>query len=394
MYLWIDNTTLHAAARCLAGTASPKDVDTFLQFATEVVFAEKIYYSTHVAKSVYDGSESIRQTLLALGLDPAVLVSSDNVDDHYRACHDAADMLAKDIKAAVGSLAVPDQDFVASAEPILQGSDAAGDATLVELLSRPSPERPAQSLLDAHSVSRGPLYMLAHSDELWRIIRSLPAVRDPNLVQLIPIVMRLYLNEQLARHMPRGAGIPVDYAPAAPRARLLSTNGNLPLKALDRLVAKVAIEASIEPLQAPSVAMALLQRARPDEPLTILREAIDARRLATELRKYLVELSAKRERTGDFGALLKGINDLAAALLANLGLAPEPTIWKAFDLQVIGSVPAFMPGVQKGLDAVIHGVQSRRTLVLSEFLQTLIWKRIDPFAREKLLAASTRNVAA
>ena len=74
MRLWIDNTTLHGAGRCLTGEGrTSRDLRAYLQLATYIVFADHIELGGYEQHGVAELSSAIRSALLKMGLGSDVL---------------------------------------------------------------------------------------------------------------------------------------------------------------------------------------------------------------------------------------------------------------------------------------------------------------------------------
>ena len=74
MKLFLDNTGLHSVGRCLDGEAKGEpDVAGLLQFATQLVFSDELFYSAFESTGVAARSQSVSEKVSKLGVDSDLL---------------------------------------------------------------------------------------------------------------------------------------------------------------------------------------------------------------------------------------------------------------------------------------------------------------------------------
>src|SRR4051812_289260 len=101
MKTWIDNTGLHAAAQCLAGTASPSHdyhVRGLLQLATLVIFSDSISVNGFEDPLIARRSAEMLHRLESAGIGKGVIsISPVNEAEYALACQTAAMSVTTDV---------------------------------------------------------------------------------------------------------------------------------------------------------------------------------------------------------------------------------------------------------------------------------------------------------
>lgn len=404
MKLFIDNTALHTVGRCLDGDARGEpDVAGLLQFATQLVFSDALLYSAFASTAVAARSEEFREKLSKLGIRSGELrLSPFDVTTYERTLLGAAEHLADDLQFAY-SPRMAKSPLIATSLPDLKPLEQEHYDNL-HLAIKSSSDKLRHELTAAEADARlmgSGVRLLTISDKLWieacRLARN-RSWRKADTSKLI-VMMRCYLNQDLATLLSQSEHDSVDYSPSVARARIIQAQDAYALSKLSEAVGVAAHKLDGIELEAPPVALALALKAKGD-PKGIIEEALIAREKATELRRYLRRVvdAARKEASADSEAskkdatihrLRNAVRELATLLEQDLGIAPPPTLLSAFEISMIGPVP--IPPLRKMVEWAEHKWNRPRITILSEFAKTLANPTSDKFALQKLYAACQRN---
>jgi len=102
MRIWIDNTGLHTAARCLEGRASPSheyEIRSLLQLATLVIFGTKITLNGFEDESLAQRSREMLRTLSGYGISEDIISIQPTTEAEYAlACKTATESSISDLE--------------------------------------------------------------------------------------------------------------------------------------------------------------------------------------------------------------------------------------------------------------------------------------------------------
>lgn len=319
MLLWIDNTTLHGAGRCLAREGRTfRDLRSLFQLATLLVFAEKLELGQFEQGEVIAQSKSVRDTLVTLGLSPLALEIVPTTESEYVAAAQAtASYTATEIPfrfrvdegrlLGLNSLDIPQGSTFRPDRAKWIAMEVDDPADLEKIAQESLPEK-AMGAVD---------YMLATSDELRASVRGLmTATPDWSDLQTFQLesMLRSVLNDRLAEQ--RG-GI---YAPAPHRGELVHRQNLWLLGQLRDMMDATVQQLRGESLGLPVVVQALVSASGGD-PAGFIREALRLREQAAPLRRDLSDFQS-RLTDGDLDRhqVWLEIRDLGRAIRSDLGL--------------------------------------------------------------------------
>jgi len=394
MRLFIDNTGLHSAGRCLAGQAKGNgevDVSGLLQLATQIVFSERIILSRFESQDVEQRSAFLRDLLVEKGLDENVIEISPIEEQEYaEACRIAANKLSEDLQYVERSIERKTKPLLKTSTPDFHPSFKLHDRLINKLLTDRNADEKRKEFLEtalSYKAGGGTVYMLAASEELWQAVRAIwpKSGFSSEEISLLDVYMRYYLNEELASFKSVDKQSPrVDYSPAISRARLVDKQRRSILKWLSKdMFEQITTRLIPKPIGTPSVAGVLTDESKGD-PFGVIEGAIEYRAKAAPLRKHLVKLF--RDPRKDNLDTWKAIGELAALLEKDLGLKKIGSR-DSITYQPLGLVPLNF-NVGNLIDLIEFKLKRKRVVVLSEFARKAAYQRLEKFAYEKLLEAS------
>jgi hypothetical protein len=387
MHLWIDNTGLHGAGRCLVGEAKTHyDVKGLLQLATLLVFAEKIELNSFEPSEITEASKHFRSLIVAAGADGDSLVIRETSKERYEdACRAAADFASEELIYRFN----PDEQLILGVPQANIPRGAQFQAERTEDLARETDASTLESVRQTALESRagGAVeFMLATSSDLRNaIVEIMDYYSDwsPGHTFQIESMLRAYLNENLAEQ------INASYAPAIHRANVIFHQNQWILDKLGNEIHPVVEELRGEPLGIPSVIAALIDQSKGD-PRGLLAEALKLRRKSGELRAALSELQAKA--SGSDGAarhkVQDEVKDLARGVRIDLGLE---SLWDAIKLEVsLGSAKLSSP-----LTALLDWAQLRyqkgKRVALTDAARNAAFSQVDETMLRRLFDRSCRQ---
>jgi len=372
------------------------DAANLLQLATQIVFADVIYFSSFEVEGVRERSSEICNLLFDRGVERSIIREC-NFDESSvsAASSSAATRMADDFQFAVSAASLANQDIVDFAQPeLIVGHDGIGRVHSLITNGASSAERSEilSSALKHQSGSGAVEYMLASSDALLHEVRTLVRSSGPwteRKTQELIVHFRFYLNEELAQLSKS------DYAPAVARARIMRKHSSVLMEMLNEI--DQALAASVKKLRpgllgVPSLANALVRRADGD-PQGIIEEAVRARAKAAELRKHLRSATGGQipaDSTG-LNEIRQTVRNLGAVLQRDLDPAQQPRLRDAFEVQFLGLVP--IPNIARLTDWLEFRAKRRRVSILSEFSKSLADQRVGGHAYDKLLRRSSAAAA-
>jgi hypothetical protein len=404
MKLFLDNTGLHSIGRCLDGDAKDElDIAGLLQFATQLVFSDELFYATFCSTEVAARSQNVSKQVSKLGVSSDVLcLSPFDAVSYERAVLAAAERLAGDLKFAFARTTT-ESVLIATGLPDLNPlEDRHYDRLHRALKSGTDGSRSELSAegADIQLVGSG-ARLVAISDNHWieasRLAQN-KSWKKADTAKLL-VMMRCYLNQELATLLSQSERDDVDYSPSVARARIIQAQDAYVLGKLSEIIGLAAHKLDGIKLEAPPVALALALKAKGD-PKGLIAEALIAREKAAELRRYLrkVVKAARKETSADSEALKRdatihrlrnAVKELATLLEQDLGITPRVGLRDALEANMVGPVP--IPPPRKMLEWVLHKWNRPRITILSEFAKTLANPTSDKFALQKLYAGCQRN---
>lgn len=289
MPIWIDNTGLHSVGRALDSIArGPVDVDGLLQFATLLIFSDRIQISEYEANEIARTTREYCHGLFSLGVSADSLVISPITSDNYwAACLEAAEICAEQLPFTFDASAGP----TVGMHPDMPSSELTEQMGIIRSVGTCYPEdEEVERLASSQELRKATFavrYMLLKSrnlrDEVEKIVnRVLPS--DVDAIARLEAHIRMYLNYALARQ--QGALC----APAVARARTIRNHRQnvvgMVLGRLDETLASLGRGS----LGFPSVVSALLKRSKGD-PQGLMYETLVLRDLAAPFRDWAARLA-------------------------------------------------------------------------------------------------------
>lgn len=398
MNLFIDNTGLHSAARCLEGRANgDSDLKGLLQLAVQLVFSEAIFISGFSPASVIERTNSIRDRLIDCGLsqDGFRIIDSE-VLDYVKTCELAARKAADDLAIAFH---LEDREFPTD------GPDLTTDERRVQIddfhdcvVHKFSDDRRMEYADRAieHKGAAAPAYMLAVSEELWTAVRRKVEKEGSwskgDSTQLSKF-LRVYHNDVLSQFLgteSSGKRISAYYSPSVERARALRYRNATLLQRLGETADKTVRNIVARPLALPSLQEGLVQRSGGD-PKTLLQEAIRLREQAQSFLPWLTKIEGIY-KGGSSDDQLRGsqeLHDLTSVLSRSLG-SPIRMV-DAFDITFDFGIPMPSLSGRKLFEWIQFRKKSRRISVLTELSKDAAYP-VDRLAFERLKKSCTESV--
>jgi hypothetical protein len=407
MKLFLDNTGLHSVGRCLDGEAKGEpDVAGLLQFATQLVFSDELFYTAFDKTAVAVRSRNVSEQVSELGVTSDLLRLS-RFDGTGYELYDRA-VLAAGQRVAVDLFPFSDtttnSELIATSAPDLSPTEQQHYDNLHRAI-KSGDERLRSELSaegnDEQLIASG-ARLIAISDNLW--IRASQLAQDESWdtasTAKLVVMMRSYLNQELAALLSRTESVGVDYSPSVARARIIEVQDAYVLRKLPEIIGHAAHELGRIKLEAPPVALALALRAKGD-PKGVIAEALIAREKATELRLHLRDIvdTARKATSGQredlksdvkIHRLRNAIRELASLLQQDLGITPRGGVLDAFEGLALGPVP--IPTPAKVVEWIKWKRKLPRITILSEFAKTLANPTRDTLALRKLSAACQHNM--
>lgn len=382
MKLWIDNTSLHAAARCLEGRAGLEDdVQGLLHLATELIFSEKVLVSGTETSGVRAQSEQVLGRLLDAGFASDVVYLADSpLSDFKAACRAAAQAFYRD---HINQPAIKWQpkDVVAARPDLNKEELLTLDQVHRRLLDLSSSPLQPEDLSEAWEIKVGgaALAMIGSSPELCdlivRWISTTPSWDESDSSKLIS-QLRMYLHQELGRQ--QGCV----YAPALARAKRARSLARTIASRLESVAHKVAQQIQPLDLGLPPVASALVRRSH-GYPTAILEEACRLRDLAKELRIYLSQIGWSSEVL-PLCDLAQTISELESLLERDLYPDKRPKLRNAISSLGVLPLPTLELDVNALCDWVAYKMNRKRVLVLTEVSSALVYGEDEQPALQRL----------
>ena len=388
MHLWIDNTGLHGAGRCLTVDAkSIYDFKSLLQFSTLIVFAETMDLGSFESGEIVDASAQYRDLLLELGLESSALSIIHKTRDEYgAACRQAAEFASEELEYRFRAderllLALPRANIPRGAE--FQPERTRWIAT--ELTDPLVLKKINAKALDNRATD-AIYYMLSGSAELRSAVAAL--IRDSSEWSSghtfqVESMLRAYLNEYLARQV--GA----NYAPSPHRSDVTFRQNQWILERISTSLDAIVGELRPDLLGIPSVQAALIRRSKGD-PKGLVQEALAMRRRTKRLRRSLGKLqkleagSAVAQRR-----VREEIGELAKEVRFDLKLDTPPRFLDAVSLEVQLGLPGASLDPKAFVDWVRFRFRKAKRAVLTDIVVDAGLLGIDQVDYARLAKAST-----
>lgn len=392
MKLWIDNTGLHSAGVCLEGRASLEhdyDVRGLLQLATLVVYGNEVSLNGFENKLIANRSLEIVEQLQAIGITEDILSINPVTEMEYAlACKTAAESIAPELFEGFN----PHEFQLIGGPPDLPRGFRDRQVKCLALANEPEGSPKLQEV-EEKALSDKAIgaveYMLACSPALReavaRIMATYPNWSDSHSYQL-NIFLRYHLNNALGdQYFSR-------YAPAIPRAELVSQRSQYIIEVLGNTLDKTVADLRGEPLGVPSTLAALLQRSK-GEPRAVLKVAREFRERSKPVRDILGALAGKYpDDTPEsrFEIQLQ-IKELGQQLRREVGLEASTTLRDALEIRLIIGIPVPIISAKEIAKWVHAKVQSKRIAVLTELVKASAYSELSTTLYEKLRDRSKRN---
>jgi hypothetical protein len=392
MKLFLDNTGMHAVGRCLDKEGLGQiDVKGLLQFATGIIFSEKITVSGFEREGMRDRSEYIKSLLIGAGLSKEVIeIKLLTHEEFGKACDVAMSNLSDDFPFVFNELMLPQEIQIEALKPKFLPEEQATEDTIHTLFTYlVTQERKQQQLDDIYSTAlKDPrlgltLDTVLHSHSLWEQVREYSQEYSwtPQTSKYLLTTIRYYVNLELADN------IDSFYSPAVARAELLRKKQPIHIELLSTIVKDATEQLSPTDIGAPRVATALVRKAKGD-PMGVIKEAVYFRSLADDLRAYLGN-KLEQYQSGDPNwnkKLHEEAANIAATLREELKIDRRPELWRAM------SVTPGIPIISGGLEALSEWNRYRRlrkkVIVLTELSETIAYNTKESYAYEKLIKNS------
>ena len=368
MKVWIDNTGLHSAGRCLVREATiDEDVDGLLQFATLLVFAEKISFADYSSERIAAESGRFQAALKSEGVGRGTLVKSRLDETGYqKACSATAEAAADDWPHQLDGEAdePPDAAFDAPTH-----ADRPMGWAVALAAGGPIPALPGIGEGGTLQKKGGYAveYMLAMSPALRESVDRTRSERGWGAIETekLESLLRASLNDRLARD--RGAS----YVPAVSRARQLARENSKLIGQLDRELGDMVRRLQPTAPPVPSVIANLMDRGR-RHPAGIIEEALKMRSKAGWLRNYLSERLARLDGDAfDSPAFDSKEEEEFRRYAADiLQLKTAPPLARAFDFELKwGFIPNLRAHGGPWEESDFHQRMKRRLSVLTDIVR-------------------------
>ncbi|HEX8443944.1 MAG TPA: hypothetical protein VF631_09890 [Allosphingosinicella sp.] len=388
MHLWIDNTGLHGAGRCLTVDAkSIYDLKSLLQFSTLIVFAETLDLGSFESGEVVDASAQYRDLLLELGLERSALSIIHKTRDQYAAaCRQAAEFASEELEYRFRAderllLALPHANIPRGAE--FQPERTRWIAT--ELTDPIELEKINAEALDNRATD-AIYYMLSGSAELRSAVAALigdSSEWSSGHTFQVESMLRTYLNENLARQV--GA----NYAPAPHRADVTFRQNQWILERINTSLDAIVGELRPDPLGIPSVQAALIRRSKGD-PKGLVQEALSMRRRTKRLRRSLAKLQKLEvDSAVAHRRVREEIGELAKEVRFDLKLDTPPRFLDAVSVEFQLGLPGASLEPKAFLDWVRFRFRKGKRAVLTDIVVDAGLLGIDQVDYARLARAST-----
>lgn len=365
MKLWLDNTGIHSVGACFDGSARGDfDIKGLLQFATYMVFCDKLYINGFEASFIAERTFDIVDKLYSKGFDKSSLIIIPHNESTYgEACKAAANEAADDLRIAFN----PKENELLGLQPLdIPERVMAAQASFIELANdKLDPQRLYEvrktALLEKAVGAVG--FMLASSPDLRKEIRSMisSAKRWSNAdSHQLNGFLRYYLNDSLARM--KGA----NHAPAVARAQLLRDRNLYIVEQVSRSIDNCSKRLRSLPLGLPSVSTTLIAKSKGD-PIGVIREAIALREKMNEARLWITKKIGRlnSDDPEDLFEIDKIIKDVFHMVEMDLGLTKAPKFRDAIEILFVLGVPVPRLSGSKIYDWVEYRWKKRKINILS-----------------------------
>ena len=394
MRLWIDNTGLQSAGKCLEGRARVTheyDVAGLLQLATLLIYGNTISLNGFEEKTVAEHSRAVVEHLQALGVPhKTVSITPVSETEYSLACKTAGDLVAPELHESFN----PDEYQLLGGEPPdLPRGIAERQTTFVTLAAESEDSerlRKARERALKDQAAGAVEYMVSVSRRLRDEIRTMTSRHshweDTHSYQL-NIFLRAHLNHALAEQ------VFARYTPAVARAELINTRNQYILDALGEELDDVTRELRAEQLGVPSTVAALLQRSK-GEPAAVIKVALEFRQHSSQLRESLEELSAKYvdDTPESRFEIRKKVKELGRQLRRDVGLEKRAELRDAVEVHFVVGVPVLSISGRELIRWLQQRRQRRRTAVLTELIKASSYSDMSTEMYTKLRKLSSNKM--
>jgi hypothetical protein len=339
MNLWLDNTGVHAAARCLDGRAAATiDIKGLLQFATLVVFSDQLNVSVFQQADVRRHTEWFGANLLSMGLEPKCLnLREYSASSFFQICRNAAENAASELHSVfeissnrrqvigLGPLVHPPRAVVPSESPLALVEQRFDSATYRDIAEEAA----------ARKADGACTYMVATSPSLRQAIRRTVRGNVPGNQHQLTAALNYFVNATMAEREQ------TTYAPAVRRAELIRADTDGIAHRFDAAIADLLAKVRPLALGALPIAEAIIARSAGCAD-GVLEEAIRLRNVAAPLRAALSRrLRGISRGSFDFDAALAAeISECTDLLAIELKLQKRPKLLDALDVTFVVGIPS------------------------------------------------------
>lgn len=402
MYAFVDNTGIHAVGRCLDGISKrgeeDADVKGLLQFASLLVFCNRIYVSEFEEEGIRSRTSEIVANLNDIGVEKNLVQS---VFQDARAFAALAPHIANNIADDISFLHVPSSGY--SLSPRLVTPDIrfpdddfrqyAGDF-LRSMTEETVDDDVAKSFLSNRS-GGGMHYLIYGSERLRNKLRESKEffLSTGNHSASLVTHFRCRMNQHFAAHCSQSFFSNLNevwYIPSISRAHLIAEQTTFLLDKLNDIVGEAAMKLNQRPLPAPPVAAAIALRSK-GEPIAVVQEALRSREKASDLRAHLAKVTLKMCLWDGQTLLFEELQELSRSVRQFLRIEKKPGIFGALTVDILGvSLGTTFDKIGEYFNSV---KSANKAVVLGEFAKTIADFKIDPFIYKKLVKAAGRNRA-
>ncbi len=386
MNRFLDNTGFHAVGRCLSRKGVGEiDVRGLLQFATELVFSERLVISGFEIPSIKECSEALRSILVDdMGLEPeAINIAPYEAPEYGKACEEAGKTLFTDLRYLSRELLSPPQVPPEALKPYLPPENQTLAEMIYNLVTKQWDQSKLQEIardsLKPNGAGSVP-YTLLKCPGMLEQVRTMAGDRNwsPKTCDNLIAAVRCHINAELAKEKNCA------YSPAVARAELLRKANRTMVECLAMITVDAARSLLPRMQELPHIGDALIKNAKGD-PKGVISEAITFRSRAAELRAYLAKrLRAYQHGTDDWcDAVSREGTRLARALQVELNPDEGPRLRDAIQLQLLPPFFSIDPG---SLDKwAEHRRVRRHVIVLAGMAKAIAFGSNKPHAFKKLV---------
>lgn len=389
--VFLDNTGVHSAGRCLDRTArGPADVAGLLQLCSAIVFAEELVYSDRESSPVRERTAEVLERIHDIGFDRHKVQRASLTEREWDGfCREVGDEFALDLDDLMPLAKVGPE--VTALAPDLGLDTGPPDGEVHELIAGElSSSRLEELGAQARELKgRGLVaYTLYRNRDLLERLRSrrVSGKDDWSIwdTSRLAAMLRVYGNTSVAQRLK------ALYLPSVARGELLRGHATVVLNRLLGTMAEAASALTETSVGIPSVLLAIVGECK-GHPEAAIEQALALREKAGGVRALLqrhTELLAGGQSVEAQAELGREIAHIRKILHRELGLSPAPGLAGAFDVTFILGLPAPSLSGKALLRWVRNRWQRRKVAVLTELSRRAAFQVKRARLLRQLLAAS------